>query len=140
MKTQIGIAYKIAKQAHQGQKDKAGVDYINHPETVASFVTTDDEKIVAYLHDVIEDTNVTLLDLTQYGFSDTILEAIDILTKKKRQTYQSYLELVKTNELARVVKLADLRHNSDLTRLKEITSKDIERREKYLSAITFLST
>lgn len=140
MKKQIEIAYKIAKKAHKGQIDRAGVDYIKHPETVANFVTTDEEKIVAYLHDVIEDTNVTLKELKTYGFSEVILEAIDIITKKKGQTYQNYLELVKTNELARIVKLADLRHNSDLSRLKEINPIDIKRREKYLSAIKFLST
>ena len=132
-------AYEVAKKAHLGQVDKAGVDYIKHPKTVASFVKTDEEKAVAYLHDVVEDTKLTLLDLEELGFSKTIIEAVDILTKKKEQDYQSYLNLVKTNELARVVKLADLRHNSDLTRLSKITTKDIERNKKYRSAITFLS-
>ena len=132
-------AYEIAKKAHLGQVDKAGVDYIKHPKTVASFVETDEEKAVAYLHDVVEDTKLTLLDLEELGFSKTIIEAVDILTKKKEQDYQSYLNLVKTNELARVVKLADLRHNSDLTRLSKITTKDIERNKKYRSAIAFLS-
>lgn len=139
MQSQVEIAYEIAKQAHHGQKDKAGVDYIKHPETVASFVNTDDEKIVAYLHDVIEDSSITLLELKAYGFSEAVLTAIDILTKKKGQTYQSYLELVRTNELARIVKLADLRHNSDLTRLAEIGPQDLKRREKYLVAIKYLS-
>ncbi|RTZ11541.1 HD domain-containing protein, partial [Streptococcus pneumoniae] len=110
-------AHEVAKKAHFGQIDRAGIDYIKHPETVASFVVTDEEKAVAYLHDVIEDTSLTLLDLKKEGFSKNIIEAVDILTKKKGQDYQSYLNLVKTNELARVVKLADLRHNSDLTRL-----------------------
>ncbi|VQX84251.1 guanosine polyphosphate pyrophosphohydrolases/synthetases (COG0317) [Streptococcus pneumoniae] len=132
-------AYEVAKKAHLGQVDKAGVDYIKHPKTVASFVKTDEEKAVAYLHDVVEDTKLTLLDLEELGFSKTIIEAVDILTKKKEQDYQSYLNLVKTNELARVVKLADLRHNSDLTRLSKITTKDIERNKKYRSAIAFLS-
>lgn len=132
-------AYEVAKKAHLGQVDKAGVDYIKHPKTVASFVETDKEKAVAYLHDVVEDTKLTLLDLEELGFSKTIIEAVDILTKKKGQDYQSYLNLVKTNELARVVKLADLRHNSDLTRLSKITTKDIERNKKYRSAIAFLS-
>lgn len=132
-------AYEVAKKAHLGQVDKAGVDYIKHPKTVASFVKTDEEKAVAYLHDVVEDTKLTLLDLEELGFSKTIIEAVDILTKKKEQDYQSYLNLVKTNELARVVKLADLRHNSDLTRLSKITTKHIERNKKYRSAIAFLS-
>lgn len=122
-KSQATKAHEVAKKAHFGQTDRAGIDYIKHPETVASFVTTDEEKAVAYLHDVIEDTTLTLLDLKKEGFSKNIIEAVDILTKKKGQDYQSYLNLVKTNELARVVKLADLRHNSDLTRLPLITKK-----------------
>lgn len=138
--SQIIKAHEIAKMAHFGQVDRAGIEYIKHPETVASFVKTDEEKAVAYLHDVIEDTSLTLLDLEMFGFSKNIIEAVDILTKKKGQDYQSYLDLVKTNELARVVKLADLRHNSDLTRLPKITKKDLERNEKYSSAIKFLST
>lgn len=137
-KLQATKAHEVAKKAHFGQTDRAGIDYIKHPETVASFVTTDEEKAVAYLHDVIEDTSLTLLDLKKEGFSKNIIEAVDILTKKKGQDYQSYLNLVKKNELARVVKLADLRHNSDLTRLPLITEKDLERNKKYSSAIRFL--
>ena len=138
--SQATKAHEVAKKAHFGQIDRAGIDYIKHPETVASFVATDEEKAVAYLHDVIEDTSLTLLDLKKEGFSKNIVEAVDILTKKKGQDYQSYLNLVKKNELARVVKLADLRHNSDLTRLPLITEKDLERNKKYSSAITFLNT
>ncbi|VMU84252.1 guanosine polyphosphate pyrophosphohydrolases/synthetases (COG0317) [Streptococcus pneumoniae] len=136
--SQVIKAHEVAKKAHLGQIDRAGIDYIKHPETVASFVATDEEKAVAYLHDVIEDTSLTLLDLKKEGFSKNIIEAVDILTKKKGQDYQSYLNLVKKNELARVVKLADLRHNSDLTRLPLITEKDLERNKKYSSAIRFL--
>ncbi|HEW7628093.1 TPA: GTP pyrophosphokinase [Streptococcus pneumoniae] len=136
--SQVIKTHEVAKKAHFGQIDRAGIDYIKHPETVASFVATDEEKAVAYLHDVIEDTSLTLLDLKKEGFSKNIIEAVDILTKKKGQDYQSYLNLVKKNELARVVKLADLRHNSDLTRLPLITEKDLERNKKYSSAIRFL--
>ncbi|HHQ7827561.1 TPA: GTP pyrophosphokinase [Streptococcus pneumoniae] len=136
--SQVIKAHEVAKKVHFGQIDRAGIDYIKHPETVASFVATDEEKAVAYLHDVIEDTSLTLLDLKKEGFSKNIIEAVDILTKKKGQDYQSYLNLVKKNELARVVKLADLRHNSDLTRLPLITEKDLERNKKYSSAIRFL--
>ncbi len=133
-------AYKIAKKAHLGQVDKAGEDYIKHPEKVASFVKTDEEKAVAYLHDVIEDTELTLEDLYEYGFSKEILEAVDIITKKRGEDYQSYLNSVKKNKLARAVKLADLRHNSDLTRFTEVTEKDIKRKEKYQKAIDFLNS
>ena len=133
-------AYEIAKKAHLGQIDKAGEDYIKHPEKVASFVNSDEEKAVAYLHDVIEDTELTLEDLREYGFSEGVLKAVDVITKKKGQDYQTYLNSVKENKLARVVKLADLRHNSDLTRLIDITEKDRERKEKYQKAIDFLKS
>ena len=133
-------AYKIAKKAHLGQVDKAGEDDIKHPEKVASFVKTDEEKAVAYLHDVIEDTELTLEDLHEYEFSKEVIEAVDIITKKKGEDYRSYLNSVKKNKLARAVKLADLRHNSDLTRLTKVIEKDIERKEKYQKAIDFLNS
>ena len=133
-------AYKIAKKAHLGQVDKAGEAYIKHPEKVASFVKTDEEKAVAYLHDIIEDTELTLEDLGKYGFSKEVIEAVDIITKKRGEDYQSYLNSVKKNKLARAVKLADLRHNSDLTRLAKVTEKDIKRKEKYQKAIDFLNS
>ena len=133
-------AYEIAKKAHLGQVDKAGEDYIKHPEKVASFVKTDEEKAVAYLHDVIEDTELTVEDLHEYEFSKEVIEAVDIITKKRGEDYQSYLNSVKKNKLARAVKLADLRHNSDLTRLTEVTEKDIKRKEKYQKAIDFLNS
>ena len=133
-------AYEIAKKAHLGQVDKAGEDYIKHPEKVASFVKTDEEKTVAYLHDVIEDTELTLEDLYECGFSKEVIEAVDIITKKRGEDYQSYLNSVKKNKLARAVKLADLRHNSDLTRLAKVTEKDIKRKEKYQKAIDFLNS
>lgn len=93
-------AYEIAKKAHLGQIDKAGEDYIKHPEKVASFVNSDEEKAVAYLHDVIEDTELTLEDLREYGFSEGVLKAVDVITKKKGQDYQTYLNSVKENKLA----------------------------------------
>lgn len=140
MRDDVKLAHEIAKRAHKGQFDKAGAPYILHPETVASFVTKDDEKIVAYLHDVIEDTPCQLRDLENAGFSSEIVNAVDLLTRKTGQSYKQYLKLVKTNELARVVKLADLKHNSDLSRLTHVTENDIKRLKKYQDAIVFLST
>lgn len=140
MRDDVKLAHEIAKRAHKGQVDKAGAPYILHPETVASFVTKDDEKIVAYLHDVIEDTPCQLRDLENAGFSSEIIKAVDLLTRKTGQSYRQYLKLVKTNELARVVKLADLKHNSDLSRLTHVTENDIKRLKKYQDAIVFLST
>ncbi|BDS56844.1 GTP pyrophosphokinase [Streptococcus pneumoniae] len=136
----IDIALAIAKKAHAGQVDKAGVDYIQHPLYVASQVNTEQEKAVALLHDVIEDSDITAADLFASGLSNEVVIAVQILTKKKGQSYQEYLGKVKSNNLARVVKLADLKHNSDLSRLKSVTNTDYERVKKYKNAIYYLST
>ena len=135
----VDLALSIARKAHEGQLDKAGVDYIEHPIYVASQVDTEEEKAVALLHDVIEDSPVSAEELLQAGLPETVVTAVQILTKKKEQDYQTYLETVKTNPLARVVKLADLKHNSDLSRLPSITAEDRERLKKYKKAIDFLS-
>ncbi|WP_066729635.1 HD domain-containing protein [Sneathia sanguinegens] len=133
------LALKIATEAHKGQVDKAGVPYINHPLTVASLVDTEEEKIVALLHDTIEDTNITEQDLIDYGFPNKIVEAVKLLTHNKNVPYMDYVAKIKDNELARKVKIADLTHNSDLSRLKEITEKDKKRYEKYQKALLYLS-
>jgi len=135
----VDLALSIARKAHEGQLDKAGVDYIEHPIYVASQVDTEEEKAVALLHDVIEDSPVSAEELLQAGLPETVVTAVQVLTKKKEQDYQTYLETVKKNPLARVVKLADLEHNSDLSRLSSITEKDRERLKKYKKAIDFLS-
>ena len=135
----VDLALSIARKAHEGQLDKAGVDYIEHPIYVASRVDTEEEKAVALLHDVIEDSPVSAEELLQAGLPETVVTAVQVLTKKKEQDYQTYLETVKKNPLARVVKLADLKHNSDLSRLPSITAKDRERLKKYKKAIDFLS-
>ena len=134
------LALSIAQTAHKGQVDKAGIDYIQHPIHVASLVTTEEEKAVALLHDVIEDSDITLTDLLNQGVPEHVLKAVSILTKDKKLTYQDYLARIKTNEIATKVKLADLKHNSDLSRISKPTAKDIERVEKYKKAIKYLST
>ena len=136
----IDIALAIARKAHAGQVDKAGVDYIQHPLYVASQVKTEQEKAIALLHDVLEDSDITAADLLAYGLSNEVVTAVQTLTKKKGQSYQDYLEKVKSNNLARVVKLADLKHNSDLSRLKTVSNTDYERVKKYKNAIRYLST
>ncbi|MGB9343781.1 HD domain-containing protein [Trichococcus sp.] len=133
------VAFEIAKAAHAGQKDKAGLDYILHPLQVAAEMTTDEEKAVALLHDIIEDTDVTANELLAKGLPDNVVEAVKALTKKHNQNYAAYLAGVKKNRLATAVKLADLKHNSDLSRLEKITQKDRERAEKYRKAIEYLS-
>ena len=133
------LALEIAKTAHAGQTDKAGLDYILHPLQVAAEVTTDEEKAVALLHDIIEDTDVTASELLAKGLPDNVVEAVEALTKKHNQNYAAYLAGVKKNRLATAVKLVDLKHNSDLSRLEKITQKDRERAEKYRKAIEYLS-
>ena len=123
----VDLALSIVRQAHEGQLDKAGADYIEHPIYVASQVDTEEEKAVALLHDVIEDSPVSAEELLIAGLPVEVVIAVKLLTKKPMQDYQAYLETVKTNPLARVVKLADLKHNSDLSRLPSITVKDRER-------------
>ena len=135
----VDLALSIARKAHEGQLDKAGVAYIEHPLYVANQVDTEEEKAVALLHDVIEDSPVSAEELLQAGLPETVVTAVQVLTKKKEQDYQTYLETVKKNPLARLVKLADLKHNSDLSRLSSITEKDKERLKKYKKAIDFLS-
>lgn len=133
------LAFEIAKEAHAGQTDKAGLDYILHPQQVAAMVTTDEQKAVALLHDIIEDTDVTASELLAKGLPDNVVEAVKALTKKPNQNYAAYLAGVKKNRLATAVKLADLKHNSDMSRLGKITQKDRERAEKYRKAIEYLS-
>lgn len=133
------LALGIAKEAHKGQKDKAGVDYIQHPIFVASLLDSEEGKAAALLHDVIEDSDFTLSDLLDRGIPNEVLRAVAVLTKSNHLSYQQYLKRVKGNDLARKVKLADLRHNSDLSRLQSPTKTDLERAEKYKAAIEYLS-
>lgn len=124
------IALEIAIIAHKGQKDLGGRDYIEHPKAVANLLETD-EKTVGYLHDVLEDTAITEEDLVTMGISSEIVSAIKVLTKKRGEPYTEYIEQVKENELARKVKIADLQHNMDLSRIPNPTKRDFERLEKY---------
>ena len=135
-------AYEFAKVAHKGQKDKAGKDYINHPLTVASFVDSEDEKIVAMLHDVLEDTDTTKTELEEL-FGQRVADAVALLTRDKSEDYFSYVRKIRDsgNELAKRVKLADLKHNMDLSRLPVVTQKDIDRCEqKYKVALSIIES
>lgn len=131
-------ALEIAAVAHAGQVDKAGVAYICHPITVAGLMETPEEKMVAYLHDVVEDTDVTLGDLERAGFSSTVLNAVNAITHREGESRADYLKRVKADPLARRVKLADLTHNSNLSRIPDPKEKDIKRREKYLKEMEYL--
>ena len=128
----------IARKAHAGQVDKAGEDYFNHPKRVADNFYEDDDIIVALLHDVIEDTSVTLDQLKNEGFSEAIINALDAITKKEGESYDQFIERVKDNPIALKVKLADLRDNMDIHRLPELTEKDLQRIAKYHKAYKYL--
>lgn len=137
MKNDLNKALEIAKDVHRYQKDKAGVDYINHPLTVSRTVKGKKAKIVALLHDTIEDGDITLDYLKQF-FTDDICYAVDCLTKKRDVSYEQYISRIKDCELARVVKIADLKHNMDITRLSHLNESDLERLNKYLKSFNYL--
>lgn len=138
LEDQLEMAIKIASINHYGQKDKSENPYIFHLMHVMNNVENASCKIVAVLHDILEDTDITKDDLINYGFSENIVEAINVLTKPKQQVYMQYIENVKKNSIAKQVKLVDLKHNMDLTRLKCITEKDLKRTEKYFKAYQYL--
>ena len=131
------LASKIAYEAHKNQFDKAGVPYIFHPIHIAEQMDSEESCVVALLHDVIEDSDITLEILSKY-FNDDIITALRVLTKKENDDYVMYIKRVKTNKLATKVKIKDLEHNRDLTRLDEVTDKDRKRSLKYWQAIRYL--
>lgn len=131
-------AMKIAYAAHAGQADKTGVPYIYHPIHLAESMTEEKAVITALLHDVVEDTDITIDDLAREGFHGDILTALTLLTHNPAEEYMDYISRLSTCPLARKVKLADLRHNSDVTRLDAIDEKTARRLEKYRRAIQLL--
>ena len=135
----LSAALRIAIYAHDGQVDRAGKPYIFHPLTVATMTDSFDAFITAILHDVLEDSDVTACDLLAAGIPDHIVEALAFLTHDKDEPYMAYVEKIKSNDLARAVKLADLKHNSDLSRLPVVTEKDRYRAEKYKRAMALLA-
>lgn len=124
-------ALEIAVQAHKGQLQKDGLPYVLHPIKLMMSMNTDDEKIAAVLHDVIEDTPWSLEDLRNEGFSETLLDAIECLTHPKGLSYDDYIEQLSGNPLARQVKLADLQDNMDIRRIPDVVEKDLQRLAKY---------
>ena len=123
----------LATNAHAGQFDRGGSPYILHPLKVMHYLKTDDEELqcIALGHDVIEDTATTYQDLRDAGMSDRVILAIRALTKVPGQTYEEYKAGVFANPDAMRVKVCDLRHNTDIRRLKGVTEKDVERMVRY---------
>lgn len=134
----IETALRIATAAHDGQLDKGGQPYILHAMRVMMEVDSVDEKVVALLHDVLEDTETEPDDLVREGIKPRQLAALHALTKREGEDYDLYLRRVADNPTARVVKMADIEDNLDMTRLKYVGKVDMQRREKYLAAMLFL--
>lgn len=132
-------AMKISFEAHKNQVDKNGMPYIYHPVHLAEQMTDENTICVALLHDVVEDTDITFEDLSKEGFPDEIIAALKLMTHDKSVPYMDYVKQIATNPIASAVKLADLRHNSDLTRLDVVDEKALARAEKYKQAIALLT-
>jgi len=127
-------AILIATNAHQGQVDKAGKPYILHPLRVMFSRQDDTERICAVLHDVIEDTYITLDCLRNQGFSEEILTTLDALTRRNNESYDEFIDRILNNKIACYVKLADLSDNMDLSRIENPSQNDYQRIEKYRKA------
>lgn len=133
-------AIRIMWAAHKDQDDKSGVPYVFHPWHVAEQMKDEETAAAALLHDVIEDSDITAEDLLAAGISEKVVNAVRLLTHRKEVPYMDYLAEIKQDPIARAVKLADLGHNSDITRFdRPMTERDIERQEKYMKAIAMLT-
>ncbi len=130
-------AMQIAFNAHKDQLDRSQVPYIFHPMHLAEQMDTEEECIVALLHDVVEDSEMTFEQLEK-EFSANVISALKLLTHDKAVDYMDYVKEIKKNPIAIKVKIADLTHNSDLSRLNVITEKDLKRKEKYQKALDLL--
>ena len=131
-------ALKLCFEAHKNQVDKSGMPYVFHPFHLAEQMTTEETVTTSLLHDVVEDTSYTLEDLKNMGFSEQVIQAVSLLTHDKDTDYMEYVLKIRENPIARAVKLADLRHNSDLSRLDTVDEKALKRCEKYKKAIALL--
>lgn len=128
----------ISFNAHKNQIDKSGMPYVYHPFHLAEQMNDEYSTCVALLHNVVEDTDITLVDLMSEGFPDEVIDALSLMTHNDDVPYLDYVRALTNNTLARKVKLADLAHNSDLTRLDKVEDKDLKRVKKYKQAILML--
>lgn len=136
----LELAKTVAVKAHEGQLDKGGSPYINHPVAVAAALESTEHKIVALLHDVCEDSSVTTTELLTMGFTKRIVNSVSILTKRDNENYEDYLAKVKQDSNAWHVKIADIEHNMDIARIPDPSEKDSKRIEKYKKALEFLKS
>lgn len=136
--TKLEQAIKIALEVHSGQVDKAGEMYLLHPLRLMFKFHTEDERVVAVLHDVIEDGEITLENLKLLGFSDSVVNAIDCLSRRKDEKYENFISRLSIDKLARKIKIEDIKDNLDLTRLNYISDKELKRIEKYHRSLRLL--
>ena len=132
-------ALKLCFEAHKNQVDKSEMPYVFHPFHLAEQMGTEETTIVALLHDVIEDTNYTIDDVRKMGFPEIVIDALVLMTHDESVPYMEYVKQIKKNSIAKAVKLADLKHNSDLSRLNVVDEKAVARAEKYRQAIQLLT-
>lgn len=133
----IKKAMQLCFMVHKQQVDKGNLPYVFHPFYIACQMDSEVEIVVALLHDVVEDSSYSFDDLIEMGFSTEIIEALKLLTRKQ-ENYFEYITRIKTNSLATKIKIADLKHNSDINRLDNVTKQDLKRIEKYQKALDIL--
>ena len=131
-------AMKVCFEAHKNQVDKTGLPYVFHPFHLAEQMDDELSTVCALLHDVVEDTDITLNDLLKMGFPNDVIDVLSLLTHDMSVPYMDYVKNLSTNPTARKVKIADLLHNSDLTRLDVIDEYAERRNKKYMEALTLL--
>lgn len=131
-------ALQLCFEAHKEQVDKSGIPYVFHPFYLAEQMEDENTTVVALLHDVVEDTDYTLEDLREIGFPQEVIDALALLTHDPEVPYMEYVSEIAKNPVAKAVKIADLKHNSDLSRLDAVDEKILKRREKYLQALALL--
>jgi len=127
-------AILLAVKAHAGQEDKVGAPYILHPLRIMCRLDTDEARMAAVLHDVVEDTSTTLDELRSMGFPDEVLRAVECLTKREGESYEEFIDRVLVDPIAIQVKIADLEDNMDVRRLPDVTEKDRVRLARYVQA------
>jgi len=131
-------AMKLCFEKHKDQVDRCGIPYPFHPFHVAESMMDEDTTCVALLHDIVEDSDMALEQLHDEGFPDEVVEAVKLLTHDESVPYFEYVAVLKDNKIAREVKMADLKHNSDISRLDVVTDRDLKRMEKYKKAFEIL--
>lgn len=130
----VEAAKELAYMMHEGQVDKAGLPYVTHPERVASRLESPEERVVGWLHDTVEDTEMTVDEIRE-RFGPETAAAVDAISRRDDETWEDYIERMKREPIARRVKIIDLIDNSNLSRIPRVTMRDVERQARYNRAL-----